>query len=193
MNTTKQPSANLLLILTFFLQSPPSSPIDYIINSFNSERALYPQKSPPKTTRHLSPSRAPSSSPWNPQTTFFRATDMYSSSSLSPGSPIQIQLKILKLFSKSIDGNSSNHVFRVEIHVFRNEKFRDIDANHVGIDVNSLTFVNSSTAWYYADDQDGEFRILQLNSGNYHVWIDYEDFMINVTMAPVGVKSLPGF
>lgn len=95
----------------------------------------------------------------------------------------------LGLFSRTVDGNSSNHVFGVEFDVFRNEEFRDINDNHVGIDVNSLTSVNSTEAGYY-QDQDGVFRILQLNSGrNYQVWIDYKDFMINVTMAPVGSKK----
>lgn len=80
-------------------------------------------------------------------------------------------------------------MFGVEFDVFRNEEFRDINDNHVGIDVNSLTSVNSTEAGYF-QDQDGVFRRLQLNNGrNYQVWIDYKDFAINVTMAPVGMKK----
>lgn len=95
----------------------------------------------------------------------------------------------LGLFSRAVDGNSSNRVFGVEFDVFRNEEFRDINDNHVGIDVNSLTSVNSTEAGYF-QDQDGVFRRLQLNNGrNYQVWIDYKDFAINVTMAPVGMKK----
>lgn len=95
----------------------------------------------------------------------------------------------LGLFSRSVDGNSSNHVFGVEFDVFRNEEFRDINENHVGIDVNSLTSVNSTEAGYYQDG-NGVKRILQLNNGrNYQVWIDYNDSMINVTMAPVGMNK----
>lgn len=95
----------------------------------------------------------------------------------------------LGLFSRQVDGNVSNHVFGVEFDVFSNEEFRDINDNHVGIDVNSLTSVNSSEAGYY-DDGDGDFRVLRLNNGeNYQVWIDYEGFEINVTMAPVGVRK----
>ncbi|GKD18317.1 RNA-directed DNA polymerase, eukaryota, reverse transcriptase zinc-binding domain protein [Tanacetum coccineum] len=69
--------------------------------------------------------------------------------------------------------------FGVEFDVFRNKEFRDINDNHVGVDVNSLTSVNATAARYY-DDGDGMFRVLRLNSGeNYQVWIDYMDFEIN--------------
>ncbi|KAI7744548.1 hypothetical protein M8C21_022019 [Ambrosia artemisiifolia] len=95
----------------------------------------------------------------------------------------------LGLFSRTVDGLVSNHVFGIEFDVFRNEEFKDINDNHVGIDVNSLTSVNSSNAGYY-DDVDGGFRVLKLNDGrNYQVWVDYKDFVINVTIAPVGVKK----
>lgn len=95
----------------------------------------------------------------------------------------------LGLFSRRVDGNSSNHVFGVEFDVFRNQEFQDVNDNHVGIDVNSLTSVNSTEAGYY-QDQDGVFKVLKLNDGrNYQVWIDYRDFMVNVSIAPVGVKK----
>ncbi|GJW58690.1 RNA-directed DNA polymerase, eukaryota, reverse transcriptase zinc-binding domain protein [Tanacetum coccineum] len=69
--------------------------------------------------------------------------------------------------------------FGVEFDVFRNEEFRDINDNHVGVDVNSLRSVNATAARYY-NDGDGMFRVLRLNSGeNYQVWIDYMDFEIN--------------
>jgi hypothetical protein len=38
-------------------------------------------------------------------------------------------------------------------------------------------------------DDDKSFKELKLNSGeNYQVWIDYSDSLINVTMAPAGMK-----
>ncbi|KAL4585012.1 hypothetical protein LXL04_009625 [Taraxacum kok-saghyz] len=70
----------------------------------------------------------------------------------------------LGLFSRAVDGNSSNHVFGVEFDVFANEEFGDINDNHVGIDVNSLTSVNSTEAGYFRDQDEG-FRRLQLNNG----------------------------
>lgn len=97
----------------------------------------------------------------------------------------------LGLFSRATDGNSSNHVFGVEFDVFRNEEFGDINDNHVGIDVNSLTSVISSEPVYYPDDGGG-VTTSRLNDGrNYQVWIEYRNFRIDVTMAPAGTKK-PG-
>ncbi|KAD4982404.1 hypothetical protein R6Q59_002008 [Mikania micrantha] len=217
MKTHKHPPLNLLLLIfTFFLRSPPSAAVDFIFNSFNSTtvslygnatvqsriltltnstpsqtgRALYPQKIPTKNISSVIPfstsfifAMAPTRNVLPGHGFVFIFTPVTGIANTNPA-------QNLGLFSRSVDGDSSNHVFGVEFDVFRNEEFRDIDANHVGIDVNSLTSVNSSAAGYYVDGQDGEFRNLQLNSGNnYQVWIDYEDFMINVTMAPVGVKK----
>ncbi|KAG4971474.1 hypothetical protein AAZX31_13G221800 [Glycine max] len=95
----------------------------------------------------------------------------------------------LGLFNLTNNGNSSNHVFGVEFDVFQNQEFDDIDANHVGIDINSLKSYVSHDAGYWPDGADKSFKELTLNSGeNYQVWIDYEDSWINVTMAPVGMK-----
>ncbi|XP_059439699.1 L-type lectin-domain containing receptor kinase VII.1-like [Corylus avellana] len=103
------------------------------------------------------------------------------------------------LFNLTNNGNASDHVFGVEFDVFKNEEFDDISANHVGIDVNSLTSNASHDAGYWPDDQRSDnsskaddeksFKELKLNSGeNYQVWIDYSDSLINVTMAPAGMK-----
>ena len=54
-----------------------------------------------------------------------------------------------------------------------NPELRDIDANHIGIDVNSVISNQSHTAGYY-DDKDGVFNHLNLTSGKgILVWIDY--------------------
>lgn len=91
----------------------------------------------------------------------------------------------LGLFNFTNDGNPNNHVLGIEFDVFRNEEFRDINDNHVGIDVNSLTSITSYEAGYWID---GSFTRLPLNNGrNYQVWIDYRDSQINVTMAPAGM------
>ena len=84
-------------------------------------------------------------------------------------------------------------MFGVEFDVFMNQEFEDIDDNHVGIDINSLTSIASHDAGYWPDDRKTDekksFKELKLNDGeNYRVWIDYEDSLINVTMAPVGMK-----
>lgn len=93
----------------------------------------------------------------------------------------------LGFLNRTNTGNSSNHVLGIEFDVFKNEEFSDINANHVGIDVNSLTSMSSNTAGYWHDEKS--FKELKLNNGKiYQVWIDYKDSILNVTMAPVGRK-----
>ncbi|KAL2466491.1 L-type lectin-domain containing receptor kinase VII.1 [Abeliophyllum distichum] len=103
----------------------------------------------------------------------------------------------LGLLNFTNDGNSKNHVFAVKFDVFQNQEFNDLNDNHVGINVNSLTSGEMHEAGYWVgndEDYDNEydvgleFRQLQLNNGeNYQVWIDYMDSRVNVTMAPVGM------
>jgi hypothetical protein len=100
----------------------------------------------------------------------------------------------LGLLNFTNNGNPNNHVFGVEFDVFQNQEFDDISANHVGIDVNSLKSNASHDAGYWPDnrsdaDDEKSFKELKLNSGeNYQAWIDYSDSLINVTMAPAGMK-----
>ncbi|XP_028782994.1 probable L-type lectin-domain containing receptor kinase VII.2 [Neltuma alba] len=95
----------------------------------------------------------------------------------------------LGLFNFTNDGNPDNHVFGVEFDVFKNQEFNDINDNHVGVDINSLTSFSSHAAGSWVGKDDRVFEDLKLNDGdNYQVWIDYEDSRINVTMARVGRK-----
>ncbi|XAR59158.1 Non-specific serine/threonine protein kinase [Bertholletia excelsa] len=104
----------------------------------------------------------------------------------------------LGFLNRTNDGNSSNHVFGIEFDVFENEEYGDISANHVGIDVNSLTSVASHNAGYcsiycynryYTDSDENSFKEVKLNNGrNYQVWIDYDGLNISVTMALAGKK-----
>ncbi|KAI3730381.1 hypothetical protein L1987_61551 [Smallanthus sonchifolius] len=210
----KHPSLYLFLIFSSLLRCPPSSAVDFIFNSFNSTsvsrygnaiiqsniltltspypyqigRALYPQKITMKKASSLLPF----------STSFIFA--MVPARNLLPGHGFVFLFtpdtgiqetsgaEYHGLFSRTVDGNSSNHMFGVEFDVFRNEEFGDIDGNHVGIDVNSVTSVISHTAGYYPDG-GRDFATLKLNDGrNYQVWIKYMNFTIDVSMAPVGEK-----
>lgn len=83
--------------------------------------------------------------------------------------------------------------------MFENQEFNDLNDNHVGINVNSLTSEEMHEAGYWVgndEDYDNEydvgleFRPLRLNNGNnIQVWIDYIDSRVNVTMAPVGMDK----
>ncbi|XP_024312603.1 L-type lectin-domain containing receptor kinase IV.1 isoform X1 [Brachypodium distachyon] len=97
----------------------------------------------------------------------------------------------LGLFNSTNNGNSSNHVFAVELDTNMNSEFRDINDNHVGINLNSLISTTSSSAGHY-DDRSGYFQNLKLISGEaMRVWIEYneEALQINVTLAPFNMAK----
>jgi len=88
-------------------------------------------------------------------------------------------------------GNLSNHIFAIELDTGLNVEFQDIDANHVGIDINDLHSIESHTAGYY-DDRNSSFQNMSLISGDaMHVWVEYhgEAKRISVTMAPLHVAK----
>ncbi|KAJ6828186.1 L-type lectin-domain containing receptor kinase IV.1-like [Iris pallida] len=95
------------------------------------------------------------------------------------------------LFNKGNNGNSSDRILAVELDTVLNPEFGDIDGNHVGIDLNSLTSVRARTAGYY-DGTTDQFKNLSLVSGQpMQVWVDYggDDMILNVTMSPVGTPK----
>ncbi|PSR98585.1 Legume lectin domain protein [Actinidia chinensis var. chinensis] len=95
----------------------------------------------------------------------------------------------LGFLNRTNDQDPQNPVFGIEFDVFENEEFSDINGNHVGINLNSLTSTFSHEAGYYTGNENESFRGLELNNGkNYQAWIDYADFNINVTMALAGME-----
>eukprot|EP01018_Ginkgo_biloba_P006600 Gb_30169 [translate_table: standard] len=92
------------------------------------------------------------------------------------------------LVNISSNGQPYNHLFAVEFDTNQSVEFEDIDANHVGVDLNSLKSVASDTAGYWANEK--EFKKLSLKSGqNIQVWIDYDNLQkqINVTITLAGL------
>ncbi|CAL5047450.1 unnamed protein product [Urochloa decumbens] len=97
----------------------------------------------------------------------------------------------LGLLNKTSDGKKSNHIFAVELDSSQNTEFKDIDDNHIGININSLTSFGSKSAAFY-DDKIGMFKNLSLVSRKeMQVWVDYngESTQINVTLAPLKVAK----
>ncbi|KAK9727204.1 hypothetical protein RND81_05G265300 [Saponaria officinalis] len=91
------------------------------------------------------------------------------------------------LFNTSSNGLKSNHIFALELDTMQNIAFKDIDDNHVGIDVNSLVSVNSALASFYSN-REGEWKTLRLTSGKpVQVWIDYDGLekRIDVAIGPI--------
>ncbi|KAJ1434540.1 Serine/threonine-protein kinase, active site [Sesbania bispinosa] len=96
----------------------------------------------------------------------------------------------LGLFNLSNDGNPKNHVLGIEFDTVRNEEFDDINDNHVGVDINSLTSSASHEAGYWSGKDDKEFKVLDIKNGeNYQVWIEFMHSQLNVTMALAGQKK----
>lgn len=85
----------------------------------------------------------------------------------------------------------NNHAFGVEFDVFQNQEFNDINDNHVGIDVNSLTCAVAYKAGYrIGKTKFWSFKEIRLNDGaNYRVWIDYSNPNLSITLAPDNKKK----
>ncbi|KAH8499157.1 hypothetical protein H0E87_017898 [Populus deltoides] len=97
----------------------------------------------------------------------------------------------LGLFNSTTVGLSSNHLLAIELDAVRSPEFRDIGDNHVGIDVNNLTSIQSAPASYFSK-HERENESLQLISGDpMQVWIDYDEMenLLNVTLAPVRIMK----
>lgn len=95
----------------------------------------------------------------------------------------------LGLFNPSDVGNSSDHLFAVEFDTVQDFEFGDINDNHVGIDINSLTSNASATAAYFTDSSTKQD--LNLKSGKaIQAWIDYDSVqnVLNVTISPFSSK-----
>ena len=91
----------------------------------------------------------------------------------------------LGLLNTTDNGNLSNHIVAVEFDTVKTVEFRDIDDNHVGIDVNGLESRVSAHASYL--DGGGTTRNLSLMSGKpLRAWVEYdgEKTTMEVTISP---------
>ncbi|KAK9920613.1 hypothetical protein M0R45_029163 [Rubus argutus] len=107
------------------------------------------------------------------------------------GLPGALPSQYLGLFNGSNSENLTDHVFAVEFDTVQNPEFNDINSNHVGIDIDDLDSVNSTTAGYY---NGGWFKNLNLTSGQeMRVWVEYDGSQkqIKVTLAPIGITFKP--
>ncbi|XP_022766197.1 L-type lectin-domain containing receptor kinase V.9-like [Durio zibethinus] len=101
----------------------------------------------------------------------------------------------LGLLNFTTDGKSSNHIAAIEFDTFQNQEFEDIDDNHVGIDINSLTSAKSASAGYVYN-KTGKFMPADLSCGErIQVWVEYDGtkHQLNVSLSPIIRKSKPKF
>ncbi|KAI3992242.1 hypothetical protein MKX01_029963 [Papaver californicum] len=96
--------------------------------------------------------------------------------------------QFLGLFNDTNNGNSTNHVFAVELDTISNVEFDTVGGPHVGIDINSLNSVNSTSPGYFIN---GEYKELSLDKEPVQVWVEYDgkDKKIEVTLAPWNVSK----
>ncbi|GLT89548.1 hypothetical protein SLE2022_075260 [Rubroshorea leprosula] len=109
----------------------------------------------------------------------------------SRGRPGAMAMRYLGLFNESNNGNDTNRVVAVEFDTMNNFEYKDINDNHVGIDVNGLTSEVSHRAGYFVDGTS-QFTNLTLISGRpMQVWVEYTslDQRMNVTLAPINVPK----
>ncbi|KAM0840073.1 hypothetical protein ACQ4PT_059893 [Festuca glaucescens] len=102
-------------------------------------------------------------------------------------------VQYLGLVNGSNNGNGTNHIFAVELDTWKNSEFGDINNNHIGVDINGLSSVQSHPTGFF-HDQNGTFKNLTLSSQEaMQVWLDYdrEKTQIDVTMAPLDMPTKP--
>ncbi|KAL1831792.1 hypothetical protein ACET3Z_001443 [Daucus carota] len=87
----------------------------------------------------------------------------------------------------------STRVLAVEFDVTQSFELKDINDNHVGIDISGLVSITSKPAAYYFDNTTTP-NTINLKDGNpVQVWIDFnsQEKLLNVTIAPLGSLRPP--
>ncbi|CAL5322524.1 unnamed protein product [Camellia sinensis] len=96
----------------------------------------------------------------------------------------------LGLLNANNTGNSSNHLFAVEFDTVQDFEFKDINDNHVGIDINGLISNDSVSAGYYVQG-NSTMQSINLKSGNtIQAFIDYDSAKneLNVSLSLSSTK-----
>ncbi|KAG2624674.1 L-type lectin-domain containing receptor kinase SIT2-like [Panicum virgatum] len=91
-----------------------------------------------------------------------------------------------------LGGGAMNRTFAIELDTYGNAELRDVDGNHVGVDVAGLYSLESRAAGFHDDGDGGALKNLSLDSGEpMQVWVDYDGKgkQVNVTLAPVGAAK----
>ncbi|ESR65087.1 hypothetical protein CICLE_v10009333mg, partial [Citrus x clementina] len=113
--------------------------------TFSIGRALYHAKIPLRRTNSFETSFTFSITPYKGQLPGHGLVFI-----LVPSAGIQgaAASQYLGFLNGTNDGNPNNNVFGIEFDVFQNQEFNDINTNHVGLNVNSLTSLAAYEAGY---------------------------------------------
>ncbi|XP_057523711.1 L-type lectin-domain containing receptor kinase S.4-like [Amaranthus tricolor] len=99
--------------------------------------------------------------------------------------PGALPSQYLGLLNSSDNGNLTNHIFAVEFDEVQDFEFKDINDNHVGININSMISNASVPAVYYVDGNSTAQNITMKSGKTILCWIDYdaEKHQINVSLS----------
>lgn len=95
----------------------------------------------------------------------------------------------LGLFNTTTNMSPSSRIFAVELDTVQSAEFDDINNNHVGVNVNSLTSTVSAPAAYFSDKEGRSKSINLLSGDSIQVWVDYDGTILNVSLAPLRVQK----
>lgn len=94
------------------------------------------------------------------------------------------------LVNQNNNGNFSNHLFAIEFDTVQDLELKDINDNHVGIDVNGLISKHSAPAGYFVPG-NSTMKPIDLKGGHViQAWIDYDSIAkeINVSLSQASSK-----
>ncbi|KAK9063406.1 hypothetical protein SSX86_017276 [Deinandra increscens subsp. villosa] len=82
--------------------------------------------------------------------------------------------QFLGLLNVTLNGNTSNHLFAVELDTVQDLEFSDIDNNHVGVDINRMKSVNATPAGFFVDGNSTKLPLCLHSGRMIQAWIDYD-------------------
>ncbi|KAG6734865.1 hypothetical protein I3843_01G281400 [Carya illinoinensis] len=94
----------------------------------------------------------------------------------------------LGLFNVTNDGNFANHVVAVEFDTFKDLESRDVDDNHVGIDINSVASIMSVPVVQFKGSDTNNVSINLKRGQVIQAWIEYNS-QINQLDVKVSLES----
>ncbi|XP_021757278.1 L-type lectin-domain containing receptor kinase S.4-like [Chenopodium quinoa] len=99
--------------------------------------------------------------------------------------PGALPSQYLGLLNSSDNGNLTNHIFAVEFDEVQDFEFKDINDNHVGININSMISNASASAAYYVDGNSTAQNITMKSGETILCWIDYDsgNHQLNVSLS----------
>ncbi|CAH2065352.1 unnamed protein product [Thlaspi arvense] len=107
------------------------------------------------------------------------------SMNLSHGSATQF----LGVFSISTNATSSSHLLAIELDTVKTVEFNELEKPHVGIDVNSPISLESALPSYFSNTLGKNISINLLSGEPIQVWVDYDGFLLNVSLAPIEINK----